>query len=556
MHYFTILLVIAGVIAVISPESSTQMTSSGNPLVIIPSGQLRGKIGKNFDGEEIYEFFGIPYAKPPVGERRFQPPEPPEPWSGIRNATEVAESCISRDDFERYITGSEDCLYLNVYTKRPLQTNSTLKPTMVFIHGGGLTVGSSSPHVYGPDFLLLKDIVLVTFNYRLGALGFLSFDDPSLGVFGNMGLKDQVLALKWVRSNIRNFGGDPDNITIFGNSAGGSSVHAHILSKASKGLFHKAILQSGCALNSWFWGSKNNGVELVPDSKDQAEALKKLKTMDFREIFKVQEKIYDSPYPADRRPFSAVIETPNPTAFLDKNPVDIIKEGGYNEVPIMMGYTQDEGMLLDLDKIEGKKMGVKVPDLELGQIIPVNLGVEKCSDSWREIAEALGKLYPPEALKTSYGPMTDSFFLVGIFESLKLHLKTSTLPIYLYRMSLNAGLNQLKILLNKTQEPGVGHSDELGYLFHSSLTPPITPGSIEDKSMRKFVDLWTNFARNGNPALSQNSGSPSWLRVKEEKHIAVMDIGTELEMKRDIPERNRLEEWWKILDKYPLRTFS
>jgi len=185
---------------------------------------------------------------------------------------------------------------------------------MVFIHGGGFTLGSSRPGIYGPEFLLLKDIVLVTINYRLGALGnlalisvslsymvmylgFLSLSDPSLKVYGNMGLKDQNLALKWVQKNIKSFNGDPDNVTIFGNSAGGGSVHAHILSPASKGLFHKAILQSGCVFNPFFWGSKDNAVQLTKqagiNATSQKEALEILKTIPAKEIFAAQEKFYD-----------------------------------------------------------------------------------------------------------------------------------------------------------------------------------------------------------------------------------------------------------------------
>lgn len=184
---------------------------------------------------------------------------------------------------------------------------------MVYIYGGGLIMGSSKPGFLGPEFLLLNDIVLVTINYRLGALGnivknlwntqnqfltgFLSLSDPDLQVYGNMGLKDQNLALKWVQKNIKNFNGNPKNVTIFGNSAGAASVQAHILSPASKGLFDKAIIQSGSVLSYWFWGSRDNAVQLAVEAgrnaSSQKEALEILKILPAKDIFAAQEKIYD-----------------------------------------------------------------------------------------------------------------------------------------------------------------------------------------------------------------------------------------------------------------------
>jgi carboxylesterase type B len=135
------------------------------------------------------------------------------------------------------LVGSEDCLFLNVYTQQlPLDTINTLKPVMVWIHGGGFSTGSSKSDLYGPEFLLTEDIVLVTINYRLGIFGFLSFEDASLEVPGNAGLKDMVMALKWVQKNISKFSGDPNNVTVFGESAGGMSVHYLVLSPLAAGI--------------------------------------------------------------------------------------------------------------------------------------------------------------------------------------------------------------------------------------------------------------------------------------------------------------------------------
>ncbi|XP_046990631.1 juvenile hormone esterase-like isoform X2 [Schistocerca americana] len=219
----------------------------GAVTISIPQGALRGRRLKTPSGRTYCSFQGIPYAKPPVGPLRFKSPEPPEQWSGIRNATKEGNVAPQIDFLMTAKTeyeGDEDCLYLNVYTAK-LQTreNEDLIPVMVWIHGGGFLVGSGSTEVYGPDHLMEHDVLLVTFNYRLGALGFLSTEDEL--VPGNAGLKDMVMALKWVKSNIARFGGDPGNVTIFGESAGAVACHILSMSSAAKGLFHRIICQSG-----------------------------------------------------------------------------------------------------------------------------------------------------------------------------------------------------------------------------------------------------------------------------------------------------------------------
>jgi carboxylesterase type B len=166
----------------------------------------------------------------------MQDAQPLEPWVGVRDATKDGNQCYARDLFSRTVQGSEDCLFLNVYTQQlPSNTSKTLKPVMFWIHGGGFKTGSNTSKRYGPEFLLTEDIVLVTINYRVGIFGFLNFEDASLGVPANTGLKDMVMALKWVQKNISEFSGDPNNVTIFGESAGATSVHYLVLSRLTAG---------------------------------------------------------------------------------------------------------------------------------------------------------------------------------------------------------------------------------------------------------------------------------------------------------------------------------
>ncbi|KAF7281955.1 hypothetical protein GWI33_003977 [Rhynchophorus ferrugineus] len=520
--------------------------------VSIEEGTLRGTTEKNHAGETIYEFHGIPYAKPPLNDLRFRPPVPVEAWEGVKDATKSGSPSVSRDYITRDIIGSEDCLSLNVYTRRLPSEGTEKKPVMVFIHGGGLVLGSSRRESYGPELLLLEDIVLVTLNYRLGILGFLSVDEPSLGATGNAGLKDQSMALRWVQRNIKYFNGDPNNVTLFGESAGSASVHAHILSPMSKGLFHKAILQSGCCLNSWFWGLKNNAREVVEamglEAATETEAVNILRTAPVLDIFKAQNKIPDALFPQQRRPFSAVIEVPNPEAFLSENPADIIKKGTYNHVPIIMGYTDKEGMLNDFDMSVLNQFDVIIPKFALKFLIPFESDVNKEEDIL-EITSQLQPLYSPDPNSRHHDEFTDANFLVGILEAARLHKLTATVPLFLYRISISTELNFLKRIMKNLNEPGCSHADDLGYLFRTELSPVIEPGSVEERSMRNFVTLWTNFAKCGHPTPDE-SLSVVWHPVDDVDDLKVLNIDRELEFKR-VPEKERFEAWRKIMEKWP-----
>lgn len=192
------------------------------------------------------------------------------------------------------VDGSEDCLTLNVYTPSPLA--HPRRPVMVWIHGGGFVAGSGKTDLYGPDYLISEDVVVVTINYRLGVFGFLALEDPSLGVPGNAGLKDQVMALKWVQKNIRYFGGDPNNVTIFGESAGAASCHFLMLSPMARGLFHRCIAQSGSALNLWAFGqyqAKELAEKMGFKNNNEAEILSFLRQADTATLFSGQLKFSD-----------------------------------------------------------------------------------------------------------------------------------------------------------------------------------------------------------------------------------------------------------------------
>ncbi|KAJ8930542.1 hypothetical protein NQ314_016657 [Rhamnusium bicolor] len=316
-----------------------------DPVVSVQQGQLRGKTAVDYHGDTFYSFCGIPYAKAPIGELRFKLPS----------------------------------------------KNSEKRPVMVWIYGGGFLYGSNKNELYGPNYLMTEDIVLVAINYRLGVfgtqelynaiktsvvirtlqvslttfatlsegifhivyiyyvLGFLSLEDESLGVPGNAGLKDQALALKWIQQNIHNFGGDASNVTIFGESAGGASVHYLTLSPLTKGLFQKAIIQSGSSLNLWARGKKN-ACEVAKcfgyKDTDETIILQKLQKESAKNIVSSQFKVNDDFRGSTIRPWGPVIETKSVEAFLTEDPLDILKSGKNHQIPMIIGYNSLEGDVL------------------------------------------------------------------------------------------------------------------------------------------------------------------------------------------------------------------
>ncbi|XP_078372725.1 acetylcholinesterase-like [Oculina patagonica] len=226
------------------------------------SGAVVGKIETLPHGKSVHEYLGIPYAEPPVGELRFAAPKPVKPWSGIKRVTEFGAPCPQPSisylgteiNFSRSGGNIEDCLFLNVFVPSSIKPDDKMA-VMVWIHGGAFSYGTASDYPAG-ILATFNDVIVVTVNYRLGVLGF--FNVPGTEFKGNYGMFDQVLALKWVQTNIASFGGDPNRVTIFGQSAGGMSVSLHLISPLSKGLFHRAIMQSGASSSPLYCGKVSN----------------------------------------------------------------------------------------------------------------------------------------------------------------------------------------------------------------------------------------------------------------------------------------------------------
>ena len=237
-------------VAVLGQDDGKEGSKVG-PLVVTSLGLVRGLEGETGKGTHYAKFTKVPYAEPPIGELRLRDPRSKRSWRGELDATQATPPCLQVEYLQESDSrrSQEDCLYLNIFTPNSVEGDTirrNLKPVMLWIHGGGFTEGDASTLI-DPEYLLDEDVVFVSIQYRLGLLGFFAVEN-STDLRGNLGLKDQQEAMRWVQRNIAFFGGDPSKVTIFGVSAGAVSVHSHILSPTSKGLFRAGILQSGTSL--------------------------------------------------------------------------------------------------------------------------------------------------------------------------------------------------------------------------------------------------------------------------------------------------------------------
>lgn len=487
------------------------------PVIETTKGPVRGLIQKTVKlDQQYYSYRNIRYAKPPVGYLRFKPPVEVDAWTEVLDAVEDGPVCPQV--FNDTYVGEEDCLNLNVYTtKIPDQNDTELRPVMFWIYGGSFKTGFNSKILYSPDYLIEEGVVFVSVNYRLGPLGFLALKHPN--ATGNAGLKDQLLALEWVRDNIAKFGGDPNKVTIFGQSAGGASVDFHILSRKSKGLFHRAISQSGTALAVWAIDrpnvARNKAVKLAWRLGSKAltndALLKFFYDVDARKLTE-----YGSNITSVDLPFKPTLESVGPVnqMFLTKCPIKILKSGEYNQVPHMLGYLKDETLaflpsLISLfDNMDDPAGFLEDLGLDSGPIL----------DSLQRYPNAI----------TNITIFTDLFFVAPIDYKQQL-ISNSQYPVYYYRYTFDYDKSLHKIIY-KVPVNGSAHSDELPMLFYSDYFE-VDPkeNSTREEVQSRMTRLWTNFAKYGNP--TPNGAQDALLNVEwpdSRPNGKMLEIGAEL----------------------------
>jgi para-nitrobenzyl esterase len=445
-----------------------------------PNGILEGVVSA--DGK-VSMFKGIPYAAPPVGQLRWRAPQPVSPWTGVRRATEFPPRCMQTPDMNFNDAGpSEDCLYLNLWL--PAEPAQSRLPVMVWIYGGGFAAGATSEPRQDGSNLSKKGVIVVTMNYRLGIFGFFSHpaldQDSGHNSSGDYGLLDQLAALQWVKDNIAVFGGDPTNVTIFGESAGSSSVSALMASPLAHGLFRRAIGESG----SFFRTSlqQRSHAEIEKEAVDfakftlRADSLDKLRAIPAVEILQ-----------AASREGAPGFGPTTDGYFLPESVEAIFAAGKQSHVPLLAGWNADEGSHREI-------FGDDEPTRE-----NFALRVRVLYDA---NADAVLKLYPAqnsaEAKRAAVELASDRSIAFGMWKWMEIHRKTGQVPVYRYqfdqRLPLGAGAKQSSGI-----EQTAPHAGEIEFVFQTLSSKELQWRPEDYKVSELMASYWANFAKNGDP---------------------------------------------------------
>ncbi|XP_042856871.1 pyrethroid hydrolase Ces2a-like, partial [Penaeus japonicus] len=485
---------------------------------------------------------------PPVGKLRFEDPVAAGAWEGVRNGSLPPPACPQ--PLPTAETQKEDCLYLNVYTPRPYQSDL---PVMVWFLPGGFVYGSMG--LYRPEYLLRNEVILVVVQARIGILGFLSTEDSELP--GNLGLKDQTLALQWVQSNIHDLGGDPDKVTIFGQNSGSTYVHYHILSPMSKGLFKRAIMQSGSALCPWavredhkMYANQLGRLLSCPQISENVEAMNSadlvncLRKIPVEQLNTVLLKL-PTPY----------VMTPRVDGeFLPAHPATLVREGRYTPVDIISGKTRDEGSLNFRTFLQDGMIDFLISNYST--FVPYFMGL----NTWDDNIDFIGRLIfhkymgPVEFDMSKAGAMIkllgDAFFNICDRDVIGNHARDGAFgkQVFAYELQHRGQYTFTDLYMGPTPSwilPYVGHMDDLQYLFDFSNLN-ISLSKPEDFFVsRIMVDLWTNFAATGNPTPDMSLGF-KWEPAEPSK-ISYLGITSSPSMKVYSDDQN--VEFWRNLPK-------
>ncbi|XP_072764146.1 esterase E4-like [Anoplolepis gracilipes] len=512
------------------------------PIVTVKQGKLQGVFEDNVLGSRYLAFKGIPFAAPPVGKLRFKDPEPPASWEGIRDASKNAGDIsiqLKQSPIETII-GDEDCLYLNVYVPNNIY-KTTGNPVMVWIHGGAFVMGNGNDISKRPDYLMAKDVILVSINYRLGALGFLNIGHEVAS--GNQGLKDQVAALRWVKENIETFGGDPNNITVFGSSSGSASTHLLMLSPLSKNLFHKAILQSGVATS--IWAVKKNteasAFKLASifgnDSKDPKEVVEFLQTIPAAAIINTQFEVVSLEEASITNiPFGPTVDEKSKRPFLPCPVSQLLDDA--NDIPMIIGCTSHEYIMFLIDASK-KNLEKKYAIIELLIQRATNL---QDSKKITQLAEQVKEHYfhnkpiTKESIPSFIQCLSDLYFCIPAKNFVNDQKKKKQAPIYYYNFSyVGNEMTSTKLMSDNLPMIGASHSDDLTYLFYQlscKVNDPKPPaiGTKDREVLEILTTIWTNFAKTGNPTPAVDEYITTiWLPVTTDR-FNYLDIGDTLQL--------------------------
>ncbi|XP_072488359.1 liver carboxylesterase 1-like [Notamacropus eugenii] len=539
---------------------TTQGPQSSAPVVDTEYGKVQGKqvTLQEFD-KSVNVFLGVPFAKAPLGHLRFAPPQPPVPWDYVKNTTTYPPMCAQNPlggEFLANIFGnlnitslkiSEDCLYLNIYTTADLTTKTKL-PVMVWIHGGAFLMGDAS--TWEPLLLsALENVVVVAIQYRLGIFGFYSTGDEHAR--GNWGYLDQVASLRWVQKNIVNFGGDPNSVTIFGESAGSISVSALVLSPLTTNLFHRAISQSGVAMmESLIISNIKSTAEKIatfagckPTTSASMVHCMRQKTEE--EILNTAQKMefFSMDFVGD--PTQKIVLPPTVVdgIFFPKSPKELLAENQFNHIPYIVGFNSDEfGWILPTMlryPLSGDKLDQETATALLWSSYPLFKIPKDLTPLVTE--EYLGVTEDPVKKKSLFlDMMGDLMFGIPSIIVAQFH-RASGAPTYMYQFQHRPSFwGNLKPMTVKAD-----HGDDIFFIFGAPFL--MESSSEEEKQLSKtMMKYWANFARNGDP---NGEGLLKWPVYNQNEEY--LQINITMKTGKKLKEKE-LKFWTKLLAEKPV----
>jgi len=541
-------------------SKTVETRSRGNCSTTIYStadGDICGSILTTHTGTSFKSFQGIPFAAPPVGDLRFMKPQPVEPWTGVLDASaQRTEFCAQPDYLDVDKTnGQEDCLYLNVYVPE-VDPPSEALPVMVWIFGGGFTYGSGTWDEYGPEmFMDTRKVVMVTFNYRVGPLGWMTLNRDS--VAGNQGLEDMISALNWVQTNIDQFGGDPDQVTIFGESAGSWGSSYLNVSPLAKGLFSRVIQQSGEWTHpGWRTLTIDEALDIgrysaeALDCETEDDVVTCLQSKSVRDLLDLMKDYYVNP-PA------AVIDG----LVIPKLPHDLVAEGEVNAQQVIVGANEEEGLLTtniflsDPAEYEDYQQNWEYlgPMALLGRRSSDwknDITEQDVTDATKIMEHYIGSLdnFNSQHFQNITNMMTDQYWYSSHTYAQMLAATGTTVYQYLFTYrGENGFLNDLGL---DSSMFGPCHADELYLMWNPYWFNNYTLNKRDSEMGRKMVQSWVDFACTGDPAPPGGAFS-SWTPVSDEEH-EYLEIDDESEMTVSQEYTDRVNFWTGIMADRPL----
>jgi len=498
-------------------------------------GSVKGvRVDHDF-GQYYYSFRGLRYAQAPVGKLRFKPPVEVEPFTEEYDATDDGNVCPQYDIGSASTAGDEDCLNLNVYTPK---VDGKKRAVMVYIHGGAFIMGGGASYFFGPNYLLENDVVLVTFNYRLGVFGFLATDDKA--ATGNYGIMDQIMVLKWVQKNIEKFGGDPSKVTIFGEDSGAASVTLLAMAPKANGLFHGAIALSGNALCDQYMQSNPHeaAVELanrLECSSDKGEDIVNcLSRQTQQDIVKAGNSMFM--FFSFPRWFAPNVDG----EVIPDTPENLLVQGKFSKVPFVVGQTKDEGAFfyrLTLNSFNNGQYDDNFIDHKLPRILPV---ISNYNSKLYPITRQVRKKYfvnvdleNEDEFRPKYVDFLTDLMYTRCTDRFAKILANHSVPTYEYLFEYR-GQYSIVNLQGEQVDMGVAHGDDLQYIFSDIWGNDLSMSPTDTKFTRNvFAPLLTNFAKTSVPTPTITDAiNVAWTPLAPNKN-RVFRIGDKLAVEED-----------------------